>query len=85
MDATLMEQVNAILGGKLEIGAWDVIILIVLSLPPLFVLFSKRVSGRSRFWWFILTSLFSWLAYVPFLLMTPKPKEGGDAPPKPGA
>jgi hypothetical protein len=51
--------------GWLEIG-----VLVVLSLPPLFVLASKRVSGGRKLLWFVLTSVFSWLAYLPFVLMT---------------
>lgn len=44
--------------------------LIFASLPPLLVLYSKRVRGGRKWFWVILTSLFSWLAYVPFLFMT---------------
>jgi hypothetical protein len=51
--------------GWLEIG-----FLVVLSLPPLFVLASKRVKGGRKLLWFVLTSVFSWLAYVPFVFMT---------------
>jgi len=80
-----MDQVAAMLAGDIKIGVWHIIVLIVLSLPPLFVLFSKRVSGRSRFWWFMLTSLFSWLAYIPFLLIYRKRQDGGGAPVKPAA
>lgn len=61
----LMAQVAAM--GWLE---WA--LLIFLSLPPLLIIFSKRVAGGRKTLWFILTSLFSWLAYVPFLIMTRK-------------
>ncbi len=39
------------------------------SLPPIFVMFSKRVSGGAKVLWFLLTGTFSWLAYIPFLLL----------------
>jgi hypothetical protein len=74
------QMINAMLAVDFKIGFWDIVVLIVLSLPPLFVLFSKRVSGRSRFWWFILTSVFSWLAYIPFLLMNRNRSDGEAAP-----
>ena len=44
---------------------------IVLSLPPIFILFSRRVHGGMKLLWFILTSLFSWLAYIVFLIVAP--------------
>lgn len=58
-------------------GLLEWAVLIFLSVPPLFIIFSKRVTGRRKMLWFILTSLFSWLAYVPFLIMTRK----ADTPP----
>lgn len=60
-----------------QVRIWILIATIVLSLPPVFVLFSKRVSGGAKVLWFILTSTFSWLAYVPFLYITWKRKSGG--------
>ena len=39
------------------------------SLPPFLVLFSKRTSGRAKLFWFVLTGTFSWLAYIPYLLI----------------
>jgi len=60
-----------------QVRIWILIATIVLSLPPVFVLFSKRVSGGTKVLWFILTSTFSWLAYVPFLYITRKRKSGG--------
>lgn len=68
----LMTQVTSM--GLLE---W--IFLIVLSLPPLFVIWSKRVSGGRKVFWFVLTSLFSWLAYVPFIIVTKKDSSAGKA------
>lgn len=61
--------------GWLEIG-----FLVVLSLPPLFVLASKRVAGRRKLLWFVLTSVFSWLAYLPFVFVT---RDAADAAPPP--
>jgi len=58
----------------------DWALMIVLSLPPLLVIYSKRVHGGRKFLWFVLTSLFSWLAYVPFLMSTRAKPEVGDGP-----
>lgn len=60
-----------------RLGAVDLLVLLVLSLPPLFVLLSQRTRGRRKLWWVVLTSLFSWLAYIPYLLMTRR--RGDDA------
>ena len=38
-------------------------------LPPFLVLYSKKVSGSQKVLWFILTGIFSWLAYLPFQLI----------------
>ena len=69
-----MNDLNAILTllGVPEIGLWSLIGMIVLSVPPVFVLFSKRATGSTKVWWFILTSIFSWLAYAAFLYITRK-------------
>ena len=80
-----MNDINsmmAMMGGP-QLGVWDLIILIVLSLPPVFVLFSKRASGSTKLLWFILTSIFSWLAYAVFLYLTRNRKNGesGKQPP----
>ena len=56
---------------------WMIIFTIILSLPPVLVLLSKRSSGGAKFGWFMLTSLFSWLAYVLFLVFTRPPANGG--------
>lgn len=55
-----------------------VILLIVLSLPPVFILFSRRVKGGNKLLWFILTSAFSWLAYVVYLIVVPKEPRSPD-------
>jgi phosphotransferase system glucose/maltose/N-acetylglucosamine-specific IIC component len=75
-----INDINAILAmlGGAEVGVWSLIVMIVLSLPPVFVLFSKRVSGSTKILWFILTSIFSWLAYAVFLYLTRK-KVSGDS------
>lgn len=53
---------------SLDVTDWS--FLIMLSLPPLFVIWSKRVHGSRKVFWFVLTSLFSWLAYVAFIIAT---------------
>ncbi len=68
-----MDEISALLGG-VEISVGDIVFLIVLSLPPVFILFSRRVTGRAKFWWFILTSIFSWLAYAAYLYSVAKQK-----------
>ena len=77
-----MNDINALMEvlRSAELGAGSLIVIIVLSLivtivlclPPVFVLFSKRVSGGTKVMWFILTSIFSWLAYPAFLAATRK-------------
>lgn len=52
-----------------NLGWGSIALMIVMSLPPLFVLYSKGVSGSHKFLWFLLTSIFSWLAYLPFLFI----------------
>lgn len=74
-----MNDINAtlVMMGLPELTVWSLIVMIVLSLPPVFVLFSRRTSGAAKVLWFILTSLFSWLAYAPFLYVTRK--KGSDS------
>lgn len=78
-----INDINAILAmmGGTQVGIWSLIAMIVLSVPPVFVLFSKRVSGGTKVMWFILTSIFSWLAYAVFLILT---RKKGDADPQAG-
>jgi len=64
----LMTQVSS-----MGLGEW--LFLIVLSLPPLFVIWSKRVHGGKKVLWVVLTGLFSWLAYVAFVIATRDPKD----------
>ncbi len=56
-------------------GVFDWIFLIVLSLPPLFVIWSKRVHGSRKVFWVVMTGLLSWLAYVAFVIATRDPKD----------
>ena len=82
-----MNDINALMEffRSAEVGAGSLIVIIVLvlivtivlCLPPVFVLFSKRVSGATKVLWFILTSIFSWLAYAAFLVLT-RNKGNGD-------
>ena len=74
-----MNDINAtlVMLGIPELTVWSLIVMIVLSLPPVFVLFSKRATGSTKVLWFILTSIFSWLAYAPFLYLTRKKGDGG--------
>lgn len=43
---------------------------LLLCWPMLHVLFSARSVGGAKFAWFVLMLLFSWLAYLPFLIIT---------------
>ncbi len=74
-----MNDINAtlVMLGMPELTVWSLIVMIVLSLPPVFVLFSKRATGGTKVLWFILTSIFSWLAYAPFLYLTRKKGDVG--------
>lgn len=62
------------------LGWLDWALLVFVSLPPLFVLYSRRVAGGKKLLWFVLTSLLSWLAYVPFLFLTRGVAKSDDAP-----
>jgi uncharacterized RDD family membrane protein YckC len=52
-----------------SLGWGSLALMIVASVPPIFILYSKKVSGSKKALWFILTGIFSWLAYLPFLWM----------------
>ena len=47
------------------------------SLPPFLVMFSKRTSGMAKLLWVLLTGTFSWLAYIPYLLIFRNRREDG--------
>ena len=64
-----------LMGAGATMLIWFLAVSVVLSLPPIFVLFSKRTHGGAKFGWFIITSLFSWLGYAVFLIMTQPPKQ----------
>lgn len=86
-----MNDINALMeilrSAEVGVGTLIVIIVlvlivtIVLCLPMVFVLRSKRVSGSTKVTWFILTSIFSWLAYPAFLALT---RKKADADPQSG-
>ena len=52
-----------------QLGWGSIALMIVMSLPPLFVLYSKRVISSHKLLWFLMTSILSWLAYLPFLFI----------------
>lgn len=64
-----------------SIGWLEWTVLIVTSLPPIFVYYSRRVSGSRKVLWVVLTGLFSWLAYLPFLLLTRNDAKPSDPAP----
>lgn len=65
---------------------WVLLLMVALSIPPILVLISKRSHGVMKFFWFVLTSVFSWLGYVAFLLFTkPAPQAAVAAPDGQGA
>lgn len=58
---------------------WMLLVTLALSVPPILVLISKRSRGGAKFGWFVVTSLFSWLGYVAFLIFTkPASRSVGD-------
>ena len=58
---------------------WMLLVTLALSVPPILVLISIRSRGSAKFGWFVVTSLFSWLGYVAFLIFTkPAPRSSGD-------
>jgi hypothetical protein len=76
-DDMLLQQILSLDGTTL---ALVFVLLVVASLPPFFVLYSRRVHGGQKLLWFILTGTFSWLAYIPFLLMTRRPQRDETPP-----
>jgi apolipoprotein N-acyltransferase len=63
-----------------SMGLLEWLFLIVLSVPPLFVIWSKRVKGGRKVFWFVMTSLFSWLAYIAFVIVTRDRKDASYRP-----
>ena len=67
--ATLLAQAET-MSAMLQEHFWLITgVSIFASLPSILVLFSKRVSGGAKLLWVLLTGTFSWLAYIPFLLL----------------
>jgi len=64
-----------LMGAGATMLIWFLAVSVVVSLLNIFVLFSKRTHGGAKFGWFIITSLFSWLGYAVFLIMTQPPKQ----------
>jgi len=54
----------------------QLLILLVLLIPPVHVIASSRSHGGAKFGWFLATLFFSWLAYIVFLIVTQKTKDG---------
>lgn len=61
-------------------GALEWLVLIVLSVPPLFVIWSGRVHGGRKLLWVLLTGIFSWIAYVAFLIVTRRSDDSASGP-----
>ena len=82
----LMMSPDAMMASLLNMGTgglvWMIVLAVIVSLPSLLVLISKRSNGWAKFCWFVLTSLFSWLAYALFLVLTRPPAK--DATEQPG-
>jgi len=50
-----------------------IILLVIIFLtvvPPVLVIASRRSQGGAKFGWFIAAVLFSWIAYIVFLIVT---------------
>ena len=58
-----------------SIGGPELIIMLICLLPPILVLISRRTSGGTKFAWFLVSLLLSWLGYILFLLFTGKKKK----------
>ena len=77
----LMMSPDALMASLLNMGTgaliWMIVFAIIVSLPSLLVLMSNRSKGVAKLAWFVLTSLFSWLAYAIFLIVTKPPSNDG--------
>ena len=60
------------LGG---ISIWQLIIILLMFMPSIIVLFSKRVSGWRKFGWFLVASAMWVIGLVLFFLLTKKPDD----------
>lgn len=59
-----------LLYNPLVTGSMPVLVPLVICWPALHALFSARSVGGAKFAWFTLMLLFSWIAYLPFLIIT---------------
>ena len=60
------------LGG---ISIWQLLIIFLILFPLIHVLASSRSHGGAKFGWFAAVFLFSWLAYIVFLIVTQPAKD----------
>lgn len=60
------------LGG---ISIWQLLIILLIFIPIIHVLASSRSHGGAKFGWFVAVFLFSWLAYIVFLIVTQPQKD----------
>jgi hypothetical protein len=51
-----------------------ILLLVLFALPSVFVLYSKKSEGKTQLFWFVLTLLLSWPAYLVYLLVTASKK-----------
>jgi hypothetical protein len=63
---------------SLMIYAMLFLFFMIFVVPILWVLFSRRSYGGSKFGWLIVVSLFSWLGLAVFLIATQSPKNKVD-------
>ncbi len=57
------------------ISLWQLIILLLILLPSVYVLVSGRSHGGAKFGWFIVALLLSWIGLAVFLIVTQKEKD----------
>ncbi len=55
-----------------SIGASELMIILIVLLPPILVLFSRRTSRGNKLAWFLVSVFLSWLGYILFLVFTKK-------------
>lgn len=67
------------LGG---ISIWQLLIILFILFPLIHVLASGRSHGGAKFGWFAAVFLFSWLAYIIFLIATQSAKDVQSLPNK---
>ncbi len=57
------------------ISIWQLLIIFFILFPLIHVLASSRSHGGAKFGWFAAVFLFSWLAYIAFLIVTQPAKD----------